>query len=39
MPDVRSAEELAEAADVDVEVVEAGDEAAAYLAGIEPSNE
>lgn len=39
MPDVRSAEELADIADVDVEVVKAGDEAAAYLAGIEPSDD
>ncbi len=39
MPEVRSAEELAEAAGVDVEVVESGDEAAAYFAEITPETE
>lgn len=38
MPEVKSAEELAEAADVDVEVIRSGDKAAGYLAGIEPSD-
>lgn len=39
MPDVKSAEELAQAADVDVTVVESGDEAAAYFADIDSSSE
>ena len=39
MPEVISAEELAEATGVDIEVVESGDEAAAYFAAIAPKTE
>lgn len=39
MPDVRSAQELADAAGVDVAVVESGDAAAAYFADLDSSDE
>jgi hypothetical protein len=39
MPEVRSAEELAEMAEVDLEVVESGDEAAAYFGEIASSRD
>ncbi len=38
MPNVRSAQELAEMAEVDIEVIESGDEAAAYFTDIESSH-